>query len=279
MVLALNGALSQAETTIIAAASCKPHPFDLSGKSALVTGATRGIGLATAIAFGRAGARVTLSSEDPADCAASARRLQAEGIDAIGIACDAGDKAQVEALVEAALQARGQVDILACNAGIPGPHGPSAAASDADWDRVMTINLRSAWWLSSRLIPLMAERRDGVVIATASLSALRGNKAIGLYGVSKAGLAQLVRNLAVEWGPHNVRVNAISPGVIRTDFARPITDDDDAAHRRLQQTPLRRFGEADEIAGVALLLASKAGAFITGQNIVVDGGTTISDGN
>jgi NAD(P)-dependent dehydrogenase (short-subunit alcohol dehydrogenase family) len=125
----------------------------------------------------------------------------------------------------------------------------------------------------------MAQRRDGAVILTASLSSLRGNKSIGLYGLSKAGIAQLARNLAVEWGPSNVRVNAISPGVIATEFARPLTDNAQALARRLAQTPLRRVGEPREIAGVALMLAARAGAFITGQNLVVDGGTLISDGN
>ena len=262
-----------------APASPTPALFDLTGRTALVTGASRGIGWAIARAFGQAGARVTLSSEDATDCRDAAARLRDEGIDATAIACDAGDRAQVQALAERALAERGRIDVLVCNAGVPGPSGPLAAAGDADWERVMTVNLRSALWLSSRLIPAMAERRDGAVIATASLSALRGNRSIGLYGISKAGLAQLVRNLAVEWGPHNVRVNAISPGVIRTGFARPIVDDHAAAQRRLQQTPLRRFGEPEEIAGVALMLASRAGGFITGQNIVVDGGTTIGDGN
>lgn len=254
--------------------------FALTGKSALVTGATRGIGLAIAETFARAGARVVLSSEDPAACAEVAARLREAGLDAHGIACDAADRAAVEALAAQAQAAcGGRLDILVCNAGVPGPHGPLAAVGDADWEQVMTINLRSALWLSGLLVPAMAARGDGSVIVTASLSALRGNRSIGLYGISKAGLLQLVRNLAVEWGPSNVRANAISPGVIRTDFARPIVADDQAGQRRLQLTPLRRFGEPSEIAGVALLLAAPAGAFITGQNIIVDGGTLIGDGS
>jgi NAD(P)-dependent dehydrogenase (short-subunit alcohol dehydrogenase family) len=143
----------------------------------------------------------------------------------------------------------------------------------------MTVNLRSALWLTSLVIPGMAQRRDGAVILTASLSSLRGNKGIGLYGLSKAGVAQLARNLAVEWGPANVRVNAISPGVIATEFARPLTDNEALLARRLALTPLRRVGEPAEIAGVAVMLAARAGAFITGQNLIVDGGTLISDGN
>jgi NAD(P)-dependent dehydrogenase (short-subunit alcohol dehydrogenase family) len=125
----------------------------------------------------------------------------------------------------------------------------------------------------------MAERRDGSVIMTASLSSVRGNKSIGLYGLSEAGLAQLARNLAVEWGPANVRVNSISPGLIAKEFARPLLDNPELLSRRLASTPLRRAGEPREIAGVAVMLAASAGAFITGQNLIVDGGTIISDGN
>jgi NAD(P)-dependent dehydrogenase (short-subunit alcohol dehydrogenase family) len=117
------------------------------------------------------------------------------------------------------------------------------------------------------------------VILTSSIAGLRGNKSIGLYGLSKAGGAELARNLAVEWGPRNVRVNAISPGMIRTEFARPLLDNPEIMTRRLAMTPLRRVGEPDEIAGVAVMLAAPAGAFITGQNLVVDGGTIIGDGN
>ncbi len=134
-------------------------------------------------------------------------------------------------------------------------------------------------WLTSLVVPGMAERGEGSVILMSSLAGLRGNKGIGLYGISKAGCAQLARNLAVEWGPRNVRVNAISPGLIDTDFARPFKGDDQLLRRRLAATPLRRMGRAEEVAGVALLLAAPAGGFIAGQNIVVDGGTLISDGN
>lgn len=252
----------------------------MTGKTALITGGTRGIGFAIASELGKAGAQVVVSSESDVDCAAASEALRALGIAAHGGACDVAERTQVESLAARATQLLGgRIDILVCNAGIAGPAGPLGEASDADWDRVMTINLRSCWWLTSIVIPAMADRGDGSVIVTASLSALRGNKAIGLYGISKAGLLQLVRNLAVEWSPRNVRINAISPGVIRTEFSKPIVEDPARSEQRLQQTPLRRFGKPEEIAGVALLLASPAGAFVTGQNFIVDGGTTISDGN
>jgi NAD(P)-dependent dehydrogenase (short-subunit alcohol dehydrogenase family) len=253
--------------------------FDLTGKSALITGATRGIGRAIAEAMGRAGARVVISSEDDADCGRVAGELRAAGIDAHGVGCDVADHAQVETLARSAARLAGPIDVLVCNAGVAPHAGPIATASDRDWDLTMTINLRSVLWLTGLVIPSMAARRDGVVILTSSLSGLRGNRAIGLYALSKAGIAQLARNLAVEWGPCNVRVNAISPGVIRTEFARPMLDDAAVIERRIALTPLRRVGEPHEIAGVAVMLAAPAGAFITGQNIVVDGGTLIGDGS
>jgi NAD(P)-dependent dehydrogenase (short-subunit alcohol dehydrogenase family) len=253
--------------------------FSLQDKVALITGATRGIGLAIATAMARSGARVVLSSNEVDACAQVAAQLRAQGLDVIGIGCEVRERAQLEALVGQTLEQRARIDVLVCNAGIAPHNGPIASASDADWDLTMTVNLRSALWLTSLVIPGMAARRDGSVILTASLSSMRGNKSIGLYGLSKAGLVQLARNLAVEWGPSNVRVNSISPGVIATEFARPLTDNAQVLPRRLALTPLRRVGQPDEIAGVAVMLAAAAGAFMTGQNLIVDGGTLISDGN
>jgi NAD(P)-dependent dehydrogenase (short-subunit alcohol dehydrogenase family) len=253
--------------------------FDLTGKVALLTGATRGIGLSIATEMARAGARVAISSNEPQPCREVAAGLRAQGLDVIGIPCDVSERAQLATLVRETLAQHARIDVLVCNAGVAPHMGPIAGASDADWDLTMTVNLRSALWLTSLVIPAMAQRGDGVVILTASLSSMRGNRGLGLYGLSKAGVAQLARNLAVEWGPRNVRVNAISPGVIATEFARPLTDDEGLLARRLALTPLRRLGEPSEIAGVAVMLAARAGAFITGQNLIVDGGTLISDGN
>jgi NAD(P)-dependent dehydrogenase (short-subunit alcohol dehydrogenase family) len=253
--------------------------FDLTGKVALVTGATRGIGLSIATEMARAGAAVVISSNEPQACEQVSADLRRQGLDVVGIACDVGQRTQLESLVSQTLSQRARIDALVCNAGVAPHAGPIASATDADWDQTMTVNLRSALWLTSLVIPGMAQRRDGVVILTASLSSVRGNKGIGLYALSKAGVTQLARNLAVEWGPDNVRVNAISPGLIATEFARPLTGNETALARRLSATPLRRVGEPAEIAGVAVMLAARAGAFITGQNLIVDGGTAISDGN
>lgn len=253
--------------------------FSLAGKCALVTGATRGIGLAIARAYGQAGARVAISSENLEDCRQVAAVLAGESIDAWPVRADLGRQAEVDALAAAVIEHFGGLDALVCNAGIAPHMGPLASASAGDWEATLTVNLRSALWLTSALLPAMAARGGGSVVLMASIAGVRGNKALGLYGLSKAALAQLARNLAVEWGPANVRVNAISPGVIHTEFARTLTESPLLMEKRLALTPLRRVGTPEEIAGMALLLAAPAGGFITGQNLIVDGGTTIGDGN
>lgn len=253
--------------------------FSLSGKVALITGASSGIGLAIAEAFAIQGATVVVASNDGPACDAVAQRLRRDGSDAISVTCDVTDRGQIGHMVQTVISQRGRIDVLVCNAGAAPHAGPIASATDAEWDFTMTLNLRSVLWLTSLVIPEMAARRDGSVILMSSISGVRGNKSIGLYGLSKAGLAELARNLAVEWGPQGVRVNAISPGVIRTSFAAPILANDEVAARRMALTPLRRAGEPREVAGVAVMLASAAGGFITGHNLIVDGGTTIGDGN
>lgn len=256
-----------------------PSLFDLHGRVVLLTGAGGGLGLAIAQAMANHGATLLLSDHDTAACEALASQLRAEGHRASVLPCDLSQQDEVRKLASAALQCHGRIDALVCNAGIQGPAGPHAAVTAPQWDAVMDINLRSAATLGNLLIPAMAEAGGGSVILMSSIAGLRGNKAIGLYGLSKAALAQLARNLAVEWGPRNVRVNAIAPGLIRTPLAAGLLADDAFMTRRMAQTPLRRPGEPHEIAGVAVMLASAAGAFITGQTLVVDGGTTISDGN
>lgn len=252
------------------------HPlFSLEGKRALITGGTRGIGLAIARLYGQAGARLVISSENQEDCQRVAAELSEEGFDACAFAADLADRQQVLALARHA----GAVDVLVCNAGVAPHFGPLHSIDEPQWRTTLGVNLESALWLSAALLPGMAERGGGSVVLMASIAGVRGNKALGAYGLTKAALAQLARNLAVEWGPAGIRVNAISPGVIETAFARPMTDNPDIIQRRLALTPLRRVGTADEVAALALLLATPGGAFISGQNLIVDGGTTIGDGN
>lgn len=253
--------------------------FSLQGQVALITGATRGIGLAIARAYGDAGAQLIISSESDADCRQTVANLREEGFSADGLVADLSQRQQVEQLAAQALALHGRIDTLVCNAGVAPHIGPLASADAAQWRLTMSVNLESTATLTSALLPQMAERGGGSVVLMASIAGLRGNTGLGLYGLSKAALAQLARNLAVEWGPGNIRVNAISPGVIQTEFARPLTDNPDVMQRRLALTPLRRAGVPGEVAALALLLAAPGGAFITGQNMVVDGGTTIGDGN
>lgn len=253
--------------------------FSLNGKVALITGSSSGMGKAIAEAMGLHGAAVIISSNDAKSCAEVCKELIAKNITATSLPCDISLKGSLEKLVNDAIQYFDKIDILVCNAGIANEFDSLLNTADEEWEKIMNINLQSALWLTQLVVPEMIQRKDGTIIFMSSISGLRGNKGLGLYGISKAGLAQLARNLAVELGPDNIRVNSISPGVIETAFAKPLMENDAVMKRRLSLTPLRRVGQPDEVAGVAVMLASKAGGFITGQNIIVDGGTVISDGN
>lgn len=252
--------------------------FDLTGKVALVTGSTSGMGKAIAEILGLHGATVIISSNDEKGCLATQIAFQNKGIKAFGIPCDVSKKEEIDALLFQSEEKAGTIDILVNCVGIA-ISGSFLDIDSENFEKTMQINLENAIYLTQKIIPNMQAQKDGAIIYLASLSSVRGNKNLGLYGISKAGLAQLARNLAVEFGPDNIRVNAISPGVIDTEFAMPLTKNPELIEKRISFTPLRRIGKVEEVAGMALLLASKAGAFISGQNIVIDGGTTISDGN
>jgi NAD(P)-dependent dehydrogenase (short-subunit alcohol dehydrogenase family) len=251
--------------------------FSLAGKRALVTGSTRGIGRAIARQMALAGADVVISSNEEGPPADVAGELAGLGGRTLGLRCDIEKVSDIDRLADRVLADWGGLDILVCNAGANLHEGALTEMVPEIFHRMMLINVESTLHLCRRFLPGMAEHRDGVILVTSSLSGLRGNKRIGGYGISKAANAQLVRNLAVEWGPSNIRVNAISPGLIATEFAQPILNDPEYLPVRLAKTPLRRAGKPDEIAGIAVCLASPAGGFVTGQNIVVDGGTLISD--
>lgn len=248
--------------------------FLLRGKRALVTGGTSGIGLAIVEALAGAGADVLACSDREEDVAAFAVA------GARAIAHRLSDRAAAEALVDRTeAELAGSIDILVCNAGIEGPVGGVGQADEDQYRRLFDINLHSAYWLAGRCRAGMAKSGGGSIILMASLAAMRGNKMIGVYGMSKAALCQLARNLAVDLGPDNIRANAIAPGVVETPFSRRLLEDEAFMTRRLAATPLRRVGQPYEIAAAALFLAGPGGAFMTGQTLVIDGGTLVSDGS
>lgn len=254
--------------------------FSLAGKVAIITGSTRGIGKAIAHAFVEAGAKVVISSRNQATCDEVANELNAEFGEgrALAVAASISSKADLERLVVAAREQLGSIDVLVCNAASNPHFGPSTTLTDEQFRKVFENNVLSHHWLTQLVAPDMIARKDGVIILVSSIGGMMGSAEIGAYNVSKAADFQMVRNLAVEFGKHNIRVNAIAPGVTRTDFARAIWEDPKAEAAISRATPIGRIGEPEDMAGVALLLASPAGSYITGQAIVVDGGVTISGG-
>jgi NAD(P)-dependent dehydrogenase (short-subunit alcohol dehydrogenase family) len=250
--------------------------FDLSGKTALVTGSSRGIGRAIAERLAEHGARVVVSSRKLPACEEVVEAIRRKGGQATAIACNISQKEELEQLVRQSRAAFGQIDVLVCNAAVNPHYGPSQEIPDSAFDKVMASNIRSNHWLCQMVIPEMAERRDGAVVIVSSIGGLKGSTVLGAYAISKAADMQMARNLAVEWGPANVRVNCIAPGLVRTDFARALWENPATYERAVSVYPLRRIGEPDEIAGAAVFLASRAGSFVTGQSLVVDGGATIA---
>lgn len=246
--------------------------FDLRGQVAVITGSSRGIGRAIAERMAEHGARVVVSSRKQEPCEEVAAAIRDRGGEAKVIPCNIGRKEELQALVERTLAEWGRIDALVCNAAVNPYFGPLTGIPDEAWDRIMASNIRSNHWLCSMVLPGMAERGGGAVIIVSSIAGLRGTATIGAYGVSKAADMQLARNLAVEWGPRNVRVNCIAPGLVRTDFARALWEDPENLRRRTRDSPLKRIGEPDEIAGAAVFLAAPAGRFMTGQTMVIDGG-------
>jgi NAD(P)-dependent dehydrogenase (short-subunit alcohol dehydrogenase family) len=253
----------------------KPNLFNLNGKIAVVTGSTRGIGKSIAEELGRAGARVCISSRKAEACAQARAELEAQGIEVLAQTCNVSRKEDLQALVDATRAKWGSIDIVVSNAASNPYFGPLTGISDEAFDKIVTNNVKSVLWLAAMTLEPMAQKGGGSFIVVGSIGGLLANTVIGAYGVSKAADHHLVRNLAAEWGPRNVRVNTIAPGLIRTDFARALWEDEKRAAERIEATPLRRLGEPRDIGGIAVFLASEAAAFITGQCIVADGGVTI----
>ena len=249
-------------------------PWDLTGKVAIITGSSRGIGRASAELLAQMGAKVVVSSRKADACEEVASGIRKAGGDAHVIPCNISRPNEVNALVDDTIKHYGGLDILVCNAAVNPYYGPLLDITDEAFDKIMSSNVKSNIWLSARAIPKMVERGGGSVIIISSIGGLRGSTVIGAYGISKAADFALARSLAGEWGPQKIRVNCIAPGLVKTDFAKALWEDEERLKRRTANTPLRRIGEPHEIAGAVGYLASDASTFMTGQTIVIDGGVT-----
>lgn len=252
--------------------------FDLTGKVALLTGASKGMGLAMAEALADHGARVVVSSRklDQCEAAAAAINERCGPGTAVPVACNVGYKDQLQALVDATHDALGPIDVLICNAGVNPFYGPMSEIPDEAFDKIMSTNVKSNHWLCQMVAPDMIARGGGSMMLTSSTGAFSASEVLGTYNISKLADIALVRNLAAELGPHGIRVNAICPGLIRTDFAKALWDNPEAEQRANEQIPLRRLGESDDLKGLAVFLASDAAsAYITGQALTVCGGSNM----
>ncbi|MCC7274179.1 MAG: SDR family oxidoreductase [Alphaproteobacteria bacterium] len=253
--------------------------FDLKGKVAIVTGSSRGIGRAAVEELARAGARVVVSSRKAEAIEPVAAAIRAAGGEAVAIPCNVGRDEELQALVDGTRRAFGRIDVVVGNAAVNPYFGPLAQLQRDAFDKIMATNVWSNLTLARLVLPEMAERRDGAVIFISSIAGLKGTQALGAYAVSKAADFQLARSLAVEWGRHNVRINCIAPGLVRTDFARALWENEKVLSATLRQCPLGRIGEPDDIAGAVVFLASDAAKFMTGQVMVIDGGVTLGATN
>lgn len=251
--------------------------FDLTGKVAIVTGSTKGIGKASAEALAEHGAKVVISSRKGDACDAVAAEINARHGDgtAIAVAANISDKAALQHLVGETRRAFGRIDVLVCNAASNPYYGPMAGIEDAQFRKIIDNNVLSNHWLIAMVAPEMVERGEGAIVIVSSIAGIRGTPTIGVYGISKAADMALARNLAHELGPHGVRINCIAPGLVKTDFARALWEDPARERETNARVPLRRIGQPDEIAGAVVYLASPASAFMTGQTMVIDGGVTI----
>jgi NAD(P)-dependent dehydrogenase (short-subunit alcohol dehydrogenase family) len=256
--------------------------FDLSGKTAIITGSTRGIGKALAEHYALHGANVVISSRTAEACDAVAAEINARGQGrdghgkAVAIPASISSKDAMAEMVAKSREAFGPIDILVANAASNPYYGPAGGINDEQFRKVLDNNILSNHWLAQMVLPDMIERKDGAIIIVSSIGGLKGSETIGAYGISKAADMQIARNYAVEYGRHNVRTNCIAPGLIRTDFAKALWDNPAAEERFNTSHPMRRMGLSEDLAGAALLLGSRAGAYINGQTLVVDGGSTIA---
>ena len=254
--------------------------FDLTGKVAIVTGSSRGIGRAIADALADQGAKVVISSRKVEACVEAAEAINTRHGDgrAVVVPANISSKEELQHLVDETRSQLGPVDILVCNAASNPYYGPMGGISDEQFRKILDNNIVSNHWLIQMAVPDMIERKSGSIIIVSSIGGLKASPVIGAYNISKAADLQLVRNLAAEFGPKGVRVNAIAPGLVRTDFARALWENPEILKRVTSVAALKRIGEPSELAGAAIFLASDAASFVTGQTLIVDGGSTFGAG-
>ncbi len=251
--------------------------FDLNGRVAVLTGASKGMGLVMANALADHGAKVVVSSRKLDQCEAACETINTRVGErrAMPFACNIGYKEQLQALIDFTHTSLGPVDILVGNAGVNPFYGPSAEIPDSAFDKIMASNVKSNHWLAHMVLPDMVAKKKGSIMITSSTAAFGPSEVLGTYNISKTADLALVRNLALEYGKRGVRVNAICPGLIRTEFARALWDNEEAEKQFNMRNPLGRIGEPEELAGVAVFLASDASSYITGQAITVCGGSVM----
>lgn len=254
--------------------------FDMTGQVVIITGSSRGIGKAIAEEMAEHGAKVVISSRKADACDAVAAEINAKhgAGTAIAVPANISSKSDLQTLVDETRRAFGKVTTLICNAASNPYYGPSLGITDDQFRKILDNNIISNHWLISMTAPEMLARGEGAIVIISSVGGLKGSPILGAYCISKAADMQMARNLAVEFGPQGVRVNCIAPGLIRTDMARALWENPDTLKVSTASACLKRIGEPNEIAGAAVFLASRAGAFTTGQTIVCDGGATISGG-
>ncbi len=252
--------------------------FSLANKVALITGSTRGIGLATTRLMAQAGAKVVISSRKAEACEKVRDQLVAEGLQATAIPCHIGSAEDRQRMVEETLKAHGRIDVLVLNAAINPVFAPLHETADDTWQKVMDTNLTGSLHLAKLVLPQMAANGGGSVVMVSSIASQLAVANSGVYAISKAAVNHLARQLAVEWGDKNIRVNVVSPGTTRTDMIRVLVSDQQLLDAAIAQTALKRLGEAEDVAATILFLASAAARHITGQVVVVDGGQTLGLG-
>jgi dehydrogenase/reductase SDR family member 4 len=250
--------------------------FDLSGKIAVVTGSTTGIGFAIARGLAQCGAKIVVSSDTQQDTDQAAHRLAAEGYDAKGVRCDILKDGEIALFANGAIRAYGRADILFCLAAGPAPIGPITELAPSSLSEMLITTVSNNLVLIQQFLPGMAERRDGSIVVMSSIASMRANPILGGYGASKAALNGLVRSLAVECGGSNIRVNALAPSVVRTAFSKDLWSDPEREKIILAKIPAKRIAEAEDIVGAAILLASPAGSYISGQVLRIDGARSVT---